>query len=327
MELLDTISLPNGTHLDLCRGNLAVLPRREWFDALVVSTMTADYTPTPGSVIGALARRGVSVARLAARPAIDYRTSLGMWVSEPVRTDDAGIGFGRIVCFEPDRLGSPPEVVGQFFRSMPAILDEATDIRSLAMPILSSGDRGIDPHVMLAPLLEAALAGLCHGLPLDRIAIVVREPSREISARFRAARDTVDQFDVFVSYSHADNAMERVVVQALHDVRPDIRVFVDHAELDVGMAWQPKIFESIDRCRLVIALLSPAYVASTICREEFNIAWMRGHRLGRRVLLPLYLEEAPLFTYMRAVQYADCRARDDVKVRAAVAQIARQLPA
>lgn len=326
MEVVDTIALPNGRRIDLCRGDLAALPRREWFDAVLISTMPGDYSPTQTSVVGALGEKGVSVEKLSADARIDHRSTLGVWVSQPIETDEVGIGLGRIICFEPDRLGSPPEVVGRLFRSMPAVLDEAHEVKSIAMPILSTGDRGIDVRTMLVPLLEAAMAALGHGLPLDRIAIVSRDPSEEVRAIFRNAKDSVAQYDVFVSYSRRDADLQRQVQAALEETRPGTRVFVDQAELDVGAAWQQEIFESMDRCRLVVALLSPAYLESKACLEEFNIAWMRGRDASHRVLMPLYVEDAALYTYIRSVQFADCRARDEAKIRVAVSQIARQLP-
>jgi hypothetical protein len=55
---------------------------------------------------------------------------------------------------------------------------------------------------------------------------------------------------------------------------PDVRIFLDRKSIDVGSAWQPAIFESLDQCRKVVALFSPAYLRSKV--------WQGGvqHRVG-----------------------------------------------
>lgn len=89
---------------------------------------------------------------------------------------------------------------------------------------------------------------------------------------------------------------------------------MDRKELDVGSAWQPEIFESIDRCRKVVAMLSPDYLGSKVCKEEFNIAWIRGRETDENVIFPVYLYTTPLPTYMKYRNYFDCREGDKSKI-------------
>ena len=106
--------------------------------------------------------------------------------------------------------------------------------------------------------------------------------------------------------------------------RPKLRIFLDRAELNTGCAWQQKIFDALDDCRKVITMYSSAYLTSKVCREEFNIALFR-HRESNDVLLPIYLETAALPTYMKVIQYIDCRESDRAKLRQAGAAIVAQL--
>jgi hypothetical protein len=66
--------------------------------------------------------------------------------------------------------------------------------------------------------------------------------------------------------------------------QPNIRIFLDRKNIDIGSPWQPQIFESLDRCRKVVAFFSPEYLKSKVCKEEFNIAWARCREAEQEIL-------------------------------------------
>jgi hypothetical protein len=74
----------------------------------------------------------------------------------------------------------------------------------------------------------------------------------------------------------------------------------------------------------VLALYSPAYLASRICREEFNLARLR-HAEESDVLFPVLLRQSELPLYMRAIHYLDCREADAAKLRSAADELAAAL--
>jgi hypothetical protein len=115
---------------------------------------------------------------------------------------------------------------------------------------------------------------------------------------------------VFISYSHRNAEASQALEHALRAGRPDIRIFVDRKDLNIGSAWQPEIFESLDRCHRVVTLLSPDYLGSKVCKEEYNIAWIRARETEQDVIFPVYLYTAPLPTYMKYRNYFDCREGD-----------------
>jgi hypothetical protein len=327
MQLLDSIRLGNGRQIDLCQGDLTDLARNEWFDAIVVSAFNDNYDPTPGSVVGALHRKGVSVGDLAKRKDLDYTESHATWLSDSVQSSDPSIGFGRILCFEPGRLGEPPQVVRYLFRAVLAITEDRPGIRSIALPILSAGDMGHDITEMLPPILEAAYNSMVQGLPLDRIVVVVRSDSTAKAAAemFAAQRDRKSQYDVFVSYSSKNTRAREDFVSALLKKRPDTRVFVDRLEIDDGAAWQQAIFDSLDRCRRIVALITPDYLSSEICKEEFHIGMLRSRDERQKLLRPVFLAGEKLPTYIRSRQYADCRQFDIQKLTAVAERLAADL--
>lgn len=319
MKLLSEIDVPGvpGKRIQLLQGDLTIADPLHPFDLLVVSAFPNDYLPTQRSLIGALHRRGLSVARLAVAKDLDLRANFSCWLSQDVAS--AGLGFKRLLCFEPLVRGDPPDVIGDIFRALMPILGDHADLRSLAMPVVAAGNQSWPVPVILEPLLDAAIHWMAIGLPLDMIKIVVYDDAAasEAAKIFEARRPKAApppravgrsaDFDVFLSYAHEDAALAGEFSRVLATKSPQTRLFLDRQSITVGMAWQPAIFESLDHCRKVVALLSPSYLASKVCKEEFNIAWARSRESEQDILFPVYLFSAPLPTYMTYRNYVDCR--------------------
>jgi hypothetical protein len=340
MRLLDRFAIEHATgirHVELYHGDLSRIPPDEAVDLLVVSAYPNDYGPTPRSLIGALHRNGLSVADLAKRKAVDLRHAFSCWLSEDLGPAAERHGFRRILCFEPLLRGAPEDVVGEFFQSLMPFAHGDPPIRTLAMPLVASGDQRVPTEAILPPLLEAAAHCLALGLPIDRLKIVERSEAKasELAERFAAFASDLPAlprqdhrqyaYDVFVSYSHQNHEAADYLVTELKRRKPDVRIFVDRHDIDVGHSWQQTIFESLDDCQTVVALYSPAYLQSKVCKEEFNIALFRHRESPTDVLLPIYLSSAELPTYMKLVQYRDCRESDHAKLTAACDDIIRHL--
>jgi len=321
MQLLETIEIRGGQRgrIELCEGDLTDLSPSERADVLVVSAFPDDYKPTKRSLIGALRRRGLSVKKLARKKDIDLRSGYSCWLSKEFTAQDKRLAYRRILCFEPRERGKPPEVVGDIFRALTPILAVRPECKSLLLPIVAAGDRGYSIAEMLEPLLEAAIKWFEVGMPLERLSIVAHRKAHAEEARqvFLARKVAYEKpasiiasggadYDVFISYAHANTRECEALEAALHEAHPGLRVFVDRHEIDIGASWQLRIFESLERSQKVVALLSPDYAASRACKEEFNIAWNLSGT-GRIRLLPLYVYTALLPAFMTHLQYLDCR--------------------
>jgi hypothetical protein len=338
MELIDTIAVRhqgNERFVMLFVGDLASLPEREAVDVLIVSAFPDDYIPTRTSLIGALARVGVSIADLAQDKEVDLRRFSSCWLSRPIARP--GVHFHRVLCFEPWHRGKASEVVGDIFRSIVPFTTGSPPISQVAMPLLASGDQGESAQVMLEALTDASVHWLSAGLPLDRIKIVIHDSADSQSLReafVRVKRRHADlppgtqrpsfRFDLFVSYSHKNKTQVDDLVTELQGRRASLRVFLDRMELRPGAAWQQHIFDSLDQSRKVICVFSPDYLASKVCKEEFNIALFRHREAADGVLLPLYLYTAELPTYMKLVQYEDVREGDRVKIAQSAERLLQQ---
>jgi hypothetical protein len=340
VQLLDHLTLPHPTtprRIELHHGDLAHIPPEEAVDLLVVSAFPDDYWPTSGSLIGTLHQEGLSVRALADRKAVDLRHAFSCWLSEDLGPAADRHGFRRLLCFEPRVRGAPAEVVGEIFQSLMPFVHGDPPIRSVAMPLVASGDQRVPVEAMLPPLLDAAAHWLALGMPVERLKIVERSEAKAaaLAQRFAAFKQQRAEllvpppkrygYDVFVSYSHQNADAADFVVAELERLKPDVRVFVDRRELEPGHAWQQRIFEALDDCRTVVTLFSPDYLRSKVCKEEFNIALWRHRESASGVLAPVYLATAELPTYMKLVQYVDCREGDRARLTEACRGIVQEL--
>lgn len=335
MRHLDTIFIrgKKGKRIELHQGDLTTLHSDEAVDLLVVSAFPNDYLPTNTSLIGALYRKGLSVAALAQSKEKELRHDFSCWLSHELSLTDTRLNFKRILCFEPMARGEPPELVGDIFRALTPILGEISDISSIAMPIVAAGDQGYPISSMLIPLLEASIQWMETGLPLDCIKIVAYsdEQGREAIKVFSKRKilyqqsETFSQsqieYDVFISYARENNKEIELFEKKLIRTRPNIRIFLDRKDIDIGSPWQPQIFESLDKCRKVVTFFSPDYLKSKVCKEEFNIAWIRCRETDQEILFPVYLYSTILPTYMKYRNYFDCREGDETKLRNASSRL------
>lgn len=339
MRLLDTLTVQSaiGEHrIELYMGDLSNMPTQHAVDVLVVSSFPNNYFPVKGSLIGALHQHGVSVTALAEDKAVDMREFASCWLSKPVSSGDEGIRFKQVLCFEPKEHGKAGEVVGDIFRALLPFVFGPPNIRSVAMPMVATGKQRTPITELLDALIESAVNWLSRGTPIDVIKVVEYDPFKAgemkgafgfLKRRYHKAATTrvtgADEnfnYDVFLSYSRKNQAEADWLYGEIHRQRPDLTIFMDKIEMRVGAAWQQKLYRALDDSRRVIALLSPDYIASKICQEELNIAIARN-RDSEGVLMPLYLYDAKLPTYIKLLNYIDCRESDYAKLAAAVGQL------
>lgn len=354
MKLLDQIVLKNDKRIELYHGDLTALTAEDSFDLLVISAFRNDYTPTRTSLIGALARKGISVADLAKNKEIDLRENFSCWLSQELISPPNEIYFKRILCFEPYSGEKIPEIVGDIFRALTPITAEKKEIKTIAMPLLATGHRQYPVEEILLPLLDASINWLENGIPLETIKIVVylTEDEKKASQIFsekkswhieRAKQEQiilespaeeadpfyvyspVERYDIFISYSHRNTKEMEVLLEEIQKQYPDAEIFLDRNNIDIGAAWQIEIFESLDKCKKIVTLLSPDYLSSKVCIEEYNIAWLRERESNEQILFPIYLYSTNLPTYMKYKNYYDCREADPEKIKTMANQLCKIL--
>lgn len=100
--------------------------------------------------------------------------------------------------------------------------------------------------------------------------------------------------DVFISYAHKDPKQAQLLLDEFEKQYPDMEVFYDRQDLQVGGMWQKSLYYSLDTVKCVVALVSPSYLSSVVCQEEFNIAMYRSQNNANDLLLiPVCIEDIP----------------------------------
>lgn len=153
----------------------------------------------------------------------------------------------------------------------------------------------------------------------------------------------------FLSYVWADDDHDRGYITELRnrlasEVRmqtgEDFMIFQDRKDILWGERWRSRISQSIDATTLLIAVITPAFFKSDVCREELEQFLLPEKQLGRDdLILPLYYVttpalggEDPLASEIGARQYVDWRplrfnAFEDLEVRRRLADLATQIVA
>jgi TIR domain len=104
---------------------------------------------------------------------------------------------------------------------------------------------------------------------------------------------------IFISYARKDGASLASHLQ--HGLDPDYDVWLDAARLEAGASWTLEIEKEIDRCDVLLALMTPGSYISDICRAE----QLRALRLGKRVIPLLAAAGAEKPLHLETANYRD----------------------
>jgi len=101
--------------------------------------------------------------------------------------------------------------------------------------------------------------------------------------------DRAEQYDVFISYAHDDDEVPEdkrpdpgFVTRLVNRIRTYGRVtggkqltlFFDQ-DLASGRLWKPSIFKALKSCRIFVPIVSPSWLSSKWCGEEWDAVWNR----------------------------------------------------
>ncbi len=188
MTLLDSVAIDHpgsiARNFNLYVGDVADMTGNN-VDVLAVSCLPGDYTPSPGSVLGALAARGVSVQAMSGNKAANYEPDLPCWISNPVSNPQPGIAFSRVLVYEPaSPATNSVNLVSAVFTALSAFRGGAQT--SVAMPLLSTGSAGADPSLIMRALFFAAVSwGSRAAFPLSTINLVLYQGNPQLNAQLQ----------------------------------------------------------------------------------------------------------------------------------------------
>jgi hypothetical protein len=107
--------------------------------------------------------------------------------------------------------------------------------------------------------------------------------------------------DIFVSYSHSNDRdgwvteLKSKLASGLADVSEDVDVWFDTDRLRAGDRFRQEIHDKLSNTRILVAVLSPAYLKSQFCMEE-ELDWFQDS-FGREIIqyqkVPLEGDQIP----------------------------------
>jgi len=307
MEVLEEIKTARGKKLQLLRGDLTQIPENHKVDVLVLSAFPNDYVPTPSSLIGALFGAGLSVEALADDKETDLRTQYHCWLSKEINFRN----IGRILCFEPTDRANPYSLIAGIFQSiMPITITHS--IKSVAMPLILTGDQGYSILEVVKELVNTSLFWLDNVSSLEVIKIVERGDIKIKSLRdaFNTQklnynpRANINKYDFFISYSRKNAILAKAINDKLENT---FSIFFDTESIDVGTNWLNKINTGLEQSERFIVCISPDYLESKMCKYEYLFCNLKLINQGDDYVLPLYLHSALLPFQMQILTYHDAR--------------------
>jgi len=165
----------------LCQGDITDMSAADAVDYIAVSALPGDYSPTSGSVIGALNNKGVSVQAQSAHKAANYEPVMPCWVSQDVSAK--GLNFSRFILFEPSNPATNAGWdVDSIFRALQCFTSSANV--SIAVPMVSTGSGGVDFSIILRQLffMGSQFQGLT-SWPFSTLKLVVYSSSQAKQAK------------------------------------------------------------------------------------------------------------------------------------------------
>jgi predicted transcriptional regulator YheO len=266
MALINVISIPtpNGTKtIEIHHDDITSL---KWdFDILVLSAYRFGYAPTPNTIMKSLLdNMGLSVSDYARKPSIDLRESLNCWVSEIIPDSN----FKRLLCVEgiSDLLyleGSSERVLSDLFATISLLSYKKISARSIAMPILGTGNQGSKVEDVLPILIEKTINALCTNIDLTTVYFVEKTEAKAqkidttINALLKRGTDKLEQ--VFSDGSVVELLQQ--VMSKLVQIQMTNREFAENRTFNNLIAKiqteELRFFELGILCRKLLEILIP----------------------------------------------------------------------
>lgn len=264
--------------LELICGDLCVLQSES--DVVVCSAFKEDYYPSSSSLIGALSsKRGIDVEQLARQPELDFR-STGCWLSR-----DTGTTYRRIACVElisfrdswRNEEQSFNTIIQKSFSTLRFLLEQAhfsgIQVKNIALPLLGTGNQGIDLTFVSTPLLTQCKSILQTNPGVQCIRIYEQDADKanamaELMTKMLTPASRTSQ--VFISYSSKQENIATEIRDTLES--NSISCWMAPDSIPTGDNYLSVIPLALEQVDVLLLLLTPDSEKSRWVQKEVGSA-------------------------------------------------------
>ncbi len=95
---------------------------------------------------------------------------------------------------------------------------------------------------------------------------------------------------IFISYSHKDEDYKDALIEQLSPLRRSglIDAWEDR-EIVAGEEWNDAIFANLNKAKVVLLLVSSAFINSNFCMDKELAAAMERHKKGECIVVPIII--------------------------------------
>jgi hypothetical protein len=163
-------------------------------------------------------------------------------------------------------------------------------------------------HSIVTPRVPAI------ALPAEAPPQVVPEPLPQVAEN--------SPFDYFISYSHKQGNEVKVFVNAFLERNKKLNIFYDRSSIPAGGLWLKKISEAIQHAKNVVCILTPDYITSDVCWDEFQCAKVMELRTKKSIIKTItFIQDENLPPMMAIYSYIDCTEANLEKLTKSIEQL------
>ena len=292
-------------------------------DVLTTSAFFRIYAPSRGTIFGALFNHGIDARALANDPLIDLRDIGNVWLSKEISPNG---NIRHLGCIELTGTNGNTVVkanekgiirnLKSYFYMLDIASNTGISIKSLALPLLGTGNQRTPVAMTMIPIISECLAFLKRNASIENIYFVEKNEEKAniivkalkdnyaiISEKIPDVQDEPKATrvpKVFISYSSAD----RNITENLCSKLEAEGYSVWYAPRDVSSPYAESIVKGIQEAEHFVVILSQNSLRSEHVLNEIDLAFKK---LPDRIKFhPLRIDEimfTPSFEYYLSRQH------------------------
>lgn len=130
------------------------------------------------------------------------------------------------------------------------------------------------------------------------IARLLAQQQRSVLQLAESLRQRGELDQLFVSYSHEDGLFAKRLTTDLKHHR--VNVWLDQFDIVAGKSWARQVGEALDRCRVMLLIMSPASMESGNSEDEWNYYLDQG-----KPIIPILYRSCRVPYRLNKLQYVD----------------------